>query len=157
MAAGSNPAFAQMARSLVDNLSKRGAGPSQTGGSGGVAPDMAQQALASRMNELQGADPGAILRKLTQMKQDTVQLVPQCAFTIPDVTKNLYNVLKGLDAAIKAAEQASTTQKGIEATPIGMSAAQPQGQDMQQQPQQPGGAPPQGPSGGSPFMPGGGM
>jgi len=151
MAAG-NPALAGMARSIIENLSKRGAGPSTTGGAGGIAPAMAQQALSSRMNELQGSDPGAVLRKLEQMKQDVVQLIPQVAFSVPGVSKHLFTVMKGLDGAIKEAEQATSTQQATQSVPIGMSVAQPPGSNAGETPG--GGGPPR-PTGGSPFLTGG--
>jgi len=141
-----------MARNVIDSLSKRGAGPSTQGGAGGAAPEMAEQALSSRLNELQGADPGAVLRKFTQMKQEVVQLIPQVAFTLPGVSKHMTNLWKALDGAIKEAEQALSTQQSVQSTPVGMTAAQPP-----QAEQQGGmaGMSPGGPSGGSPFMPGG--
>jgi hypothetical protein len=144
MAAGSggNPAIAQMARSVIDNLSSRGQGPSQTGGSDGQAPDMAKDALSSRLNELQGADPAVIMRTLKQMKDQAIALFPQTAYAVPGVTKHLSKVLQSLDGALKEAEQAISTQQSIQSVPIGMGAAQPQ-------PDQGGG-----PQGGSPFMPG---
>lgn len=138
-----NPALAQMARGIIDNLTQRGAGPSTQGGPSNAAPEMAQQALASRLNELQGADPTAILRKLTQMKQDVVQLIPQVAFTLPNVSKHLSKLWTALDGAIKEAEQAVSTQQSASSVPIGMSAAQP--------PQATEGG---GPTGGSPFVTG---
>ena len=143
MSSVGNPAVAQMARSLIDSLTKRGAGPSTMGGPSGSSPDMAQQALSGRLNELQGSDPTAILRKLTEMKQETVQLIPQVAYSLPGVAKHMTNLWKSLEGAIKEAEQALSTQKSVQSIPIGMSAAQP--------------TPDQGdagPSGGSPFMPG---
>jgi hypothetical protein len=123
---------------------------------------MAQNALSGRLNELQGADPGAILRKFTEMKQEVVQLIPQVAFTLPGVSKHMSNLWKALDGAIKEAEQAVTTQQAAQSTPgaqgggqppLGFSAAQPP--QAQQSPGGGGGGQP--PQGGSPFMQGGGM
>lgn len=155
MATSGNPAIAQMARSVIDGLSKRGAGPSTMGGSGGIAPEMAQQALASRMNELQGADPGAILRKFTEMKQEVVQLIPQVAFTIPGVSKHMTNLWKALDGAIKEAEQALSTQQSVQSAPLGMTAAQPPQAEQRGGMPGGGGNQPGPPTGGSPFMSGG--
>jgi len=139
-----NPAIAQMARSVIDSLSKRGAPPSQSmGGAGGSQPpDMIKDVLSSRLNELQGADPGAIVRKLQQMKQDVVEMFGHVAFTLPGVTKHLSTIMKGLDGALKEAEQALSTQQSASSVPIGMSALNPTGGDNPPQP------------GGSPFMPG---
>lgn len=147
MAAG-NPVTAGLSRQILDALSKRGAGPSTTGGPTGAAPDMAQAGLSSQLSQLQSADPGAVHKKLMSMKQDTVDLLPQIAFSLPAVTKHLANLLKALDGAIKEAEQAATTQKTVEASPIAMSAA-----NLGGSPQ--GGAPM--PGGGNPFLPGGGI
>lgn len=135
-----------MARQVIDALSQRGAGPSTQGGPQGVAPQMAGQVLSSRMNELQGADPGAIQRKLMQMKSELIDMIPHVAFALPGVSKHISNMWKALDGAIKEAEQATSTEKAVGATPVGMSAARPQpAQDAT------GGA---GPVGGSPWLPG---
>ena len=144
MASPGNPAASMMARSVIQALSQRGAGPSTQGGPQGAGPEMAGSVLSSRMNELQGADPGAILRKLSQMKSELIDMIPHVAFSLPGVSKHISNMWKALDGAIKEAEQAVSTQQSVQATPIGMSAARPQ-------PGQGQGASP----GGSPFMPGG--
>lgn len=144
-----NPAMAQMARSVIESLSQRGAGPSQQGGpQGGSAstPEMAGAALSGRLNELQGADPAAILQKIQAMKQQTVELIPHVAFSLPGVAKHLTKLWQALDGAIKEAEQALSTQKSVQSAPIGMSAANP-----------PQAAGPPGPQGGSPFMQSGGL
>lgn len=115
-----------MARNVIQSLAQRGAGQSQQGGPQGAAPEMASQMLGSKLNELQGADPGAILRKLSQMKQDLIGMIPFVAFGLPGVSKHVTNMWKALDGAIKEAEQAVSTQSSVEATPVGMSAARPQ-------------------------------
>lgn len=134
-----------MARQVIDALARRGSGPSQTGGPSGQPPEMAQHVLSSRMNELQGADPGAILRKFTQMKQEVIEILPHVAFSLPGVSKHITTIWKGLDGAIKEAEQALSTQNAVQSQPLGFGAANPPNADE-------GGAP----RGGSPFMPGGG-
>jgi hypothetical protein len=145
MGSPGNPAASQMARSVIQALAQRGAGPSTQGGPQGAAPPSASGMLSSRLNELQGADPNAIMRKLTEMKQQLIEMIPHVAFTLPGVSKHISSMWKALDGAIKEAEQAVTTQQSASSVPIGMNAARPQ----PAQPDQAGG-----PVGGSPFMPG---
>ena len=126
MGMGGNPALGMLARNVIQSLSQRGAGPSTMGGPQGSAPDIAGQALSSRLNELQGADPGAILRKLTQMKSELIQMIPFVAFALPGVSKHISKMWTSLDSAIKEAEQAASTQNTVQSTPVGMQAASPQ-------------------------------
>lgn len=154
-----NPATALLARQIMESLANRGSSPGGGGPPGqppgagsppgagpqGAAPEMATHALSGRLNELQGADPGAMLRKFQQMKQDAIALIPFAAFALPGVSKPLSKVWSALDECIKQTEQAVNTQKTVKSTPVGMSAANPgQGQSP-------------GPANGSPFMGGSGM
>jgi hypothetical protein len=77
--------------------------------------------VSKQMAELQGADPGAILQSLTQVKSILVALYPRTAFTIPGVARNLAQSQKYLDNAIKEAEQAAATQQTVQ--PIANNAA----------------------------------
>jgi hypothetical protein len=115
------------------------------GGPQGASPTTAASTLSARLNELQGADPNAIMRKLTEMKTQLIEMIPHVAFTLPGVSKHISSMWKALDGAIKEAEQAVSTQQSASSVPIGMNAAHPQ----PAAPDQSGG-----PLGGSPFMPG---
>ena len=148
MASMGNPVVGGLSRQILDALMKRGAGPSTSGGPTGAAPEMASGALSSQLSQLQSADPGAVHKKLMAMKQDTVDLLPQIAFSLPGVSKHLASLLKALDGAIKESEQAASTQKSVEASPVSMSAANLGGN--------PAGGAPQ-PGGGNPFIPGAGI
>ena len=106
------------------------AGGSMPGGSGGGAsgPDSPPTALAGlqlsqQLAELQGADPDAMVKSITQMKSMAMQLVTRAAFTMPGVTRNLFNVVKYLDNSIQEAEKAAATTAA--AGPIANNAATP--------------------------------
>lgn len=128
MGSPGNPAASMMARSIIDNLASRGSSPTQGGSPSGAAPEMAGDVLSQRMSELQGADPQMVGKKLNQMKQEVVQLIPQIAFRIPGMSKHLSGLLKSLDGALKEIEQANSTQGAVQkVNPIGSSMASPTG------------------------------
>jgi hypothetical protein len=79
--------------------------------------------LSQQLAELQGADPDAMVKSLTQMKSMAMQHVTRAAFTMPSVTRNLFNVVKYLDNAIQEAEKAAATTAA--AGPIANNAAIP--------------------------------
>jgi hypothetical protein len=149
MATG-NPALAQMmARQLIGKLAGGGQGgpPSAPGGPMPPPPGMTGQAgpgampppgagpggpgappmppagmqLSQQLAELQGADPDAIIKSLTQMKSMAVQHYTRAAFTMPGVTRNLAQVVKYLDNSIQEAEKAAATTAA--AGPIANNAA----------------------------------
>ena len=146
MAAG-NPALAQMmARQLIGKLAGGGGAPSAPGGPMPPPPGMTGQAgpgampppnaggagapgspppagmqLSQQLAELQGADPDAIIKSLTQMKSMAVQHYTRAAFTMPGVTRNLAQVVKFLDNSIQEAEKAAATTAA--AGPIANNAA----------------------------------
>jgi hypothetical protein len=115
-----------MARGIVDQLAGRGASPMQQGGiTGGPAqnPQLTSQLLASRLAELGGADPGAVGRKLTQMKQELVAIIQQTAMQIPNTTRHAAAAVTALDKLLEEINNASQTQNAVQATPIGGSVA----------------------------------
>jgi len=146
MAAG-NPALAQMmARQLIGKLAGQGGPPAGPGGPMPPPPGMTGQAgpgamppggtgapgsspptppagmqLSQQLAELQGADPDAIVKSLTQMKSMAVQHYTRAAFTMPGVTRNLAQVVKYLDNSIQEAEKAAATTAA--AGPIANNAA----------------------------------
>ena len=79
--------------------------------------------LSQQLAELQGADPDAIIKSLTQMKSMAVQHYTRAAFTMPGVTRNLAQVVKYLDNSIQEAEKAAATTAA--AGPIANNAAIP--------------------------------
>lgn len=83
--------------------------------------------VSRQLAELQGADPGAILKALQQVKSIVVALYPRTAFSLPPVSRNLAQMQKYLDGAIKEAEQASATAGtvGAQGGPIANGAAIP--------------------------------
>ena len=149
MATPPNPQLAQMmARQLIGKLAGGGApqgpggplppppgmtgqaGPPSPGGPPGPgpggpggAPPPAGLQLSQQLSELQGADPDAIVKGLTQMKSMAVQYYTRAAFTMPGVTRNLDQVVKYLDNSIQEAEKAAATTAA--AGPIANNAAIP--------------------------------
>ena len=99
-------------------------GPSAGGtGAPGSSPPMppAGMQLSQQLAELQGADPDAIVKSLTQMKSMAVQHYTRAAVTMPGVTRNLAQVVKYLDNSIQEAEKAAATTAA--AGPIANNAA----------------------------------
>jgi hypothetical protein len=149
LAAG-NPALAQMmARQLISKIAGGGGAPGGGGppaGPGGPMPPppgMTGQAgpgaggppgggppstpaglqLSQQLAELQNADPDAMIKSLTSMKQMGVSLYTRAAFTLPGVTRNLAQVIKYLDNSIQEAEKAAATTAA--AGPVANNAAIP--------------------------------
>lgn len=150
MAAGNPALAAMMARQLIGKLAggAPGAGgppsgpggplpplPGMTGQGGpgaggppGPGPDSPPTApaglqLSQQLAELQGADPGAMVKSLTSIKSIAVSLYTRAAFTMPGVTRNLAQVVKYLDNSIQEAEKAAATTAA--AGPIANNAAIP--------------------------------
>src|SRR5229473_1755032 len=107
-----------MARQLLSRMGGGGpggapGGPPQPPGPGGAASMQANpaasagQQISQQLAELQGADPQSMLKILQQMKQMSVALYGRAAFTIPGVARNIAQMGKYIDNAIKEAEQAS--------------------------------------------------
>jgi hypothetical protein len=123
MAAGPQlPAI--MARQLLARMGGGGApaqggpppGPPGPGGAAAMQANPAGQAgqqISQQLAELQGADPGSMVKILQQMKSMAVALYPRSAFTIPGVARNLAQMMKYLDNAIKEAEQGAATQSVV--------------------------------------------
>ena len=102
-----------------------GAGPGGPGGPGPNAPPTtpAGLQLSQQLAELQGADPDAMVKSLTSIKSQVMTHVTRAAFTMPGVTRNLFNVVKYLDNSIQEAEKAAATTAS--AGPIANNAAIP--------------------------------
>ena len=98
-----------------------GGGPSAGGTGAPGSPPPAGMQLSQQLAELQGADPDAIIKSLTQMKSMAVQHYTRAAFTMPGVTRNLAQVVKYLDNSIQEAEKAAATTAA--AGPIANNAA----------------------------------
>ena len=100
-----------------------GGGPGAGGPGAPGSPPMppAGLQLSQQLAELQGADPDAIVKSLTQMKSMAVQHYTRAAFTMPGVTRNLAQVVKYLDNSIQEAEKAAAATSA--AGPIANKAA----------------------------------
>ena len=107
-------------------------GPPGPGGPGGGPPPPGPNSppttsaglqLSQQLAELQGADPDAMVKTLTSLKSQAVQLYTRAVFTIPGVSRNLGNVIKDLDKSIQEAEKAAATTSA--AGPIANNAAIP--------------------------------
>ena len=131
---------AMMARQLVQKLA--GGGPPQGGPSpmgpgapgamnaqpGGPPGGQAGDQVAKQLSELQGADPGAILKTLQQVKAIIVPIYVRAAFQMPGVSRNIAQVQKYLDNAISEAEKAAATASTVQPSPIANNASIPQPQ-----------------------------
>ena len=128
MATPSLPAMA--ARQLVQRLAQ-GQGPQGPSPLGQGAPAitnanparMAGQQVASQLAELQGADPQSTQKMLQQIKSIVVAMYARTAFTMPGVSRNLAQMQKYLDNAIKEAEQGTATAQAV--SPIANNASIP--------------------------------
>ena len=98
-----------------------GGPPGGPGAPGSPPTPPAGMQLSQQLAELQGADPDAIIKSLTQMKSMAVQHYTRAAFTMPGVTRNLAQVVKFLDNSIQEAEKAAATTAA--AGPIANNAA----------------------------------
>lgn len=138
MAIPSTPAM--LARQVVERLAA-GGGPPQ-GGPGGPSPlgpgaaaitnarpggSMAGDQVASQLAELQGADPNAILNMLKQQKSIAVAIYVRTAFTMPGVSRNMAQMQKYIDNAIKEAEQGAATNQAVSPIANNASIPNPQG------------------------------
>lgn len=134
MASMPNPAASALSRSIIDGLANKNQSQAPSP-MGGQSPEGAGDMLSQRMAELGGADPGMVLRKLTQMKQEVIALIPQLAMKIPGMSKHLPTLLKSIDGAIDEIGKASQTEDTVRKSmsPIGSSIAsspQPQPNEM---------------------------
>ncbi len=109
-----------MARQLLQKLAGGGApggppqGPPGPGGAAAMqANPSAGQQISSQLAELQGADPGSMLKILQQVKSMLVALYPRSAFTVPGVARNVAQAMKYMDNGIKEAEQAAATASTV--------------------------------------------
>ena len=73
----------------------------------------AGQQISQQLGELQGADPGSMLKILQQVKSMLVALYPRSAFTVPGVARNVAQAMKYMDNGIKEAEQAAATASTV--------------------------------------------
>lgn len=116
MASVPNPMAALAARQLISRLGGAGGPVGQQ--AGGPQPDAI---LQQQMSQLRGSNPQSILRQLQQMRRIASVMVPFTAEAVPGVAKNMMQVLRGLDGAIKEAEKASSLV-GMSSPPIQNSA-----------------------------------
>lgn len=97
------------------------------GGGGGGQPnvDAVGSALSGEYSQLQGADPGRMLRDLAEIKSKLGAMFPVAVERVADMAKGISQAVTGINAAMKAAQKAQDTLKS--ANPgIGLTAAQPQ-------------------------------
>ena len=117
-----SPALPQMmARNLIAKFA--GQNPSPMPQQGSPQPSPAGQQLSQQLSELQGADPEAMMKSLSQVKALLVSLYPRAAFTIPEVARELAQATKYLDNAIEKTKKAAETAAAV--TPIANNAAIP--------------------------------
>lgn len=110
-----------MARNLIAKFA--GQNPSPMPQQGAPQPSPAGAQISQQLAELQGADPEAMMKALTQVKAILVSLYPRAAFSMPDVARELAQGEKYISNAISKAEKAAATAQAV--TPIANNAAIP--------------------------------
>jgi hypothetical protein len=130
-----------MARQLVQKLAggaapggagipQGGPSPMGPGAQGAINANPAAQAgdqVSRQLAELQGADPDALLKTLQQIKSMIVAIYVRASFQMPGVARNVAQVQKYLDNAIKEAEQAAATAATVSPIANNASIPNPQG------------------------------
>lgn len=109
-----------------------GGAPSPNGGGGGMpgtsaslpGGDSTAQQYASEYSSLKGADPGLLLRELTQMKQRLAVLMVQNLERLPNVAGQIAKLIP-IFARVSKDLQEATNVQGAVRPPIGMGAAMP--------------------------------
>lgn len=126
-----------MARMMLQRMGggapAQGAPPAPPGPGGAASNppgDGAGQQISQQLAELNGADPGSIVKILQQMKSMAVSLYGRTAFSIPGVSRNLAQMQKYLDNAIKEAEQGAATQNAVKPPIANNTGITPQGPDQ---------------------------
>ncbi|MGH2621950.1 MAG: hypothetical protein ACRDHG_15470, partial [Anaerolineales bacterium] len=121
---GPNPLAALIVQKLAQSagggmpmLPEGGMGPIAPGGMP-PGPDAATESQLSReLSQLRQADPAAMLRTLTDIKQQLGVVINQTLMSLPGVARSAATALRGLDAAIKEASTAAATAS-VAAPPI---------------------------------------
>lgn len=108
------------ARQMVERMARQGGSPSPS-----TSPAAGQQ-LAEQMSALAGADPQMIQKALDQIKTMMVAIYTKSAFQIPEVARHVASAQKNIDAAIKAAEQASATLQTVNSPIVNNAGMNPQ-------------------------------
>lgn len=126
MATPPNP----LAAMIIQSLAGQGGGMDMGGGGfpgGGPGPGMppgpdtaSQEQFSRELSSLRQADPAAMLQQLVQIKQQVGVIINQTLMSLPGVARASASILKGLDAAIKEAQQAAATAS-VAAPPINSS------------------------------------
>lgn len=123
-----------MARQLVQKLAGGGAppgGPPQASPLGPGAPQQinanpqAGDQVSKQLAELQGADPGAMLSALKQIKSIIVPLYVRSVFQVPAAAREIAQAQKYIDNAIEKMEKAAATAATVSQNPIANNAAIP--------------------------------
>jgi hypothetical protein len=106
-----NPLMGMLARQVVGKLAGGGGqgAPPMGAMQNAQPPDQAGMQVQQQLAELKGADPDSTLKMLQQMKSQVVAMYSRTAFSIPGVSRNLAQMQKYLDNAIKECEQATAT------------------------------------------------
>jgi hypothetical protein len=73
-------------------------------------------------SELQGADPGFLMREMQQIKSAMMQLFVRSGMRLPNVAGQIAGAMKQWDKAIKEIQSAAATQSATR-PPVGFSAA----------------------------------
>jgi hypothetical protein len=110
---------------LLAARSGQGAPPGMPGSSPSGADSQTEGAgaqVSQLSSELQGADPGFMMREMTQIKQAMMQLFVRSGMRMPNVAGQIALAMKQWDRAVKEIQTAGQTQSATR-PPIGFSAA----------------------------------
>lgn len=98
-----------------------GGGPPGGGDPSGGDPSAM---YASQVAQLKGADPGMLLRDITEMKKKIAVMMVQNLERLPNVSGTLSKLIPQFDRVIKEISQAQNVNQAVR-PPVNMGAAQP--------------------------------
>ena len=109
--------------SALQGKTAGGGGPQQPGQGGDPGGDSGAQ-YAQQVASLKGADPGMLLRDITEMKKHIAVMMVQNIERLPNVSGTLSKLIPQFDKVIKEISQAQNVTSAVR-PPLGMGAAQP--------------------------------
>lgn len=123
-----SPLDAALAEMLMGSMGGSASmGPMGAGPSPSPSPEAGAQAqFAREATMLRQADPAALLKRITTLKQEAVAIINETGMSLPAVARSMAKILSGLDAAAKEAGTAAATASVVESSnPISHSALPP--------------------------------
>src|ERR1700736_1207289 len=98
-----------------------GAGPGSPGG----GSDVFSSVVNARMSQSSGADPQYFMEILNKMKTEAAGMLPKAILRYPNqVDRQLQNLLRAIDASLKAFQEAQAHASAASGNPIDFAGAQ---------------------------------